>query len=744
MTGVAGRWDAALRRVSRALAVAGPLAVWLLAYEGLMAWRDEADENAARNAGRIFNAQVIDGGAAVAMDKLLARRDPQVIVLGPSYANTDVKPELLAARLGISKDEIALMSVPNSVGSHWYAILKYRVFDPGYRPKLVLVVSGLQSMLLTTPLTESSFVNLEVQLPDAGDPRIDAKVAQSATGLRWARLREQRGKVRAAWFDLLRDGPLTAFTALTPGQIRFALGGVFDDSRIDMRLYGASTPVVDANRGPTRFYNEELLPTPDDSFIGDVTRLATEHGARIVWLRPPMSPHIPDELDDVVLPGVQERTIALVEESGGSFVDMRDLPMTSQMFKNEDHMNVEGQRRFSEAIGKALLDLDALHPDAGPGGLPPLAPIVTVDGGPSGWVAPGDGVWVPPGATMRWTIDGWPPVRGTFAAEVMVERAGDIDGVVATVDDAQMWLRAEATDEVGRGYGRIDAAETPPGAFSVAVSAPDGGPPVRIAAIALGRKLRRTFVVGDAGELQGRALRLSAADARGIHPTYSKPPIHVPGENRPLVDLPDEVAAYDTERWSILSDEALMGETALGARCSPFRVAEDGLMLPIPNVPCGEVARKGHGRSCHTTDRMFFTAPDGSDPALNGRKYQIVLDPARRCAGAAWVYPVDDVSVAFPAGGMAELTDGARWFTLSAKYVNYREATLVVRLRVDGALVLDTAIDGRELRQGPRRWRLDPPVPATARDVVVELQSRDYVFYLLDELSLSERAPVVE
>lgn len=733
----------ASRLVSWALAVAGPLAVWALAYQGLMGWRDEADANAARNAGRIFNAQVIDGGAADAMDKLLARRDPQVIVLGPSYANTDVKPELLAARLGISKDEIALMSVPNSVGSHWYAILKYRVFDPGYRPKLVLVVSGLQSMLLTTPLTESSFVNLEVQLPDGGDPLIDAKVAHSA-GLRWARLREQRGKVRAAWFDLLRDGPLTALTALTPGQIRFALGSVFDDSQIDMRLYGASTPVVEANRGPTRFYNEELLPSPDDSFMGDVTALATEHGARIVWLRPPMSPHIPAELDDVVLPGVQERAIDVVQARGGSFVDMRDLPMTSQMFKNEDHMNIEGQRRFSEAIGKALLDLDALHPDAGPGGLPPLAPVVNVEGGPADWVAPADGVWVPPGATMRWRFDGWAPVRGTFAAELMVERAGDIVGVVAAVADSPVWLRAETSEAVGRGYGRVDAAETPVGPFSVSVSAPEGGPPVRVAALALGRKLRRAFVVGDAGTLQGRALRLSADDERGIHPTYTKPPIHVPGENRPLVDLPDEVAAYDTERWSILSDEALMGETALGARCSPFRVAEDGVMLPIPNVPCGEVARKGHGRSCHTTDRMFFTAPDGSDPARNGRKYQIVLDPARRCAGAAWVYPVDDVQVAFPTDGMAALPDGARWFTLSAKYVNYREAALVVRLRVDGDLVLDTAIDGRELKQGPRRWRLDPAIPPTAHDVVVELQSREYVFYLLDELSLSERAPVAE
>ncbi|MEQ1508681.1 MAG: hypothetical protein ABMB14_41020, partial [Myxococcota bacterium] len=382
----------AFRWWSGLLAIVGPLVVLLGAYRGLSAWNDEEDATAARNAGRVYNGKVLDVGAAAAMDRVLAARDPQVVVLGPSYANTDVRPELLAARLGVSKDDFALLSVPNSTGAHWYAVLKHRVFDPGYQPKLVVVVSGLQSMLLTTPLTESSFVNLEVQLPDGGDPVIEAKVEHSAS-LRWARLREQRGEVRAAWFDLLRDAPVMALTPLGPNQIRAALSRVFDDARIDMKLHGASTPVVELNRGDQRFYTPDLLPPPDQSFMADVTRLVAENGARIVWVRPPMSPYIPQELDDVVLPGVQEATIALVESLGGSFLDMRGLPMTTQMFKNEDHMNAEGARRFSEALAQALLDLDAMHPaipGAGAGGLPPLDLTVSS----TGPAVDRDGTWV--------------------------------------------------------------------------------------------------------------------------------------------------------------------------------------------------------------------------------------------------------------------------------------------------------------------------------------------------------------
>jgi hypothetical protein len=732
------------------LAVVGPLLVLKVCHDLVMSWRDLEEWTAERNAGRVFNAKVIDGGAVAAIERLLETRDPDVIVLGPSYANTDVRIDLLAARLGISKDEIAMMSVPNSTGAHWYTMLKYRVYGGGYRPKLVVVVSGLQSMLLTTPLTESSYVNLFVQLPVGGDPFVASKVDHSllssegvsAGGLWWARMREQRGKVRTWWFDQIRDLAATTVLPVNRAQVRTALNRVFDDANIDMRLHGASTPVVEVVRGPESYYTPDLLPSPEGSFIGDVTALVSEHGGRVVWVRPPMSPHVPDELDDVVLPGVQEHTIRLVEEKGGSFVDMRSLPMTSAMFKDEDHMNTEGSRRFSEALANALIELDALHPAAGPGGPPPLQVQTT---------GLSDDGWVQPGATATWTVADWEPVRGTFGCDLFLQ-ATSLQGVVATMNGAVAPLQAKAVPGTGllRANADTSSVPAPQGPFTITLSVPSDGAPVQVLALALGRKLRRTFVVGDAETLAGRSVRLMGVTRvvdgvlidDSIHPTYLAPITRVPGHDRKVVDLPDEDAAvFETENWAFLSDEALMGESAYGSRCSPLRVTENGKLLPMPNVPCTDVKRKGRGRSCHTTDRIFFSAPDGTDPAHNGRTYRLVLDEARRCDGSAWIYPTDKFEVAFPPAQLSELVEGARWLTLGAKYLNFRESMLLVKLTVDGAVRLDTAIDGRQLKLGPKIWPLDPPILPTAREVVLTIENTGHVFYLVQEITLSEREP---
>lgn len=735
------------RLLAGLLSLLGPLLVLGTSYDTIMGWRDLEEWTADRNAGRIFNARVIDGGAPVAMERLLALRDPDVIVLGPSYANTDVRVDLLAARLGVSKDKIAMMSVPNSTGAHWYAVLKHRVFGGGYRPKLVVVVSGLQSMLLTTPLTESSFVNLEVQLPEGGDEVINSHVEQSAS-FWWARVREQRGKVRSSWFDFVRDTSVTSILPVNRIGARAALNSVFDDSNIDMALHGASMPVVEANRGPSTFYTPDLLPKPKDSFMPDITALVAEHGSRVVWVRPPMSPHVPEERDDVVLPGIQEEAVRIVEEKGGSYVDMRSLPMTSTMFKDEDHMNTEGSRRFSEALAASLLDLDALHPAVRPEDLPPLDVSLEVIGEPSG-MAPPDGLWVLPGTTAVWTVSGWESVRGTFGSELYLQSSA-LQGVAVTVNGVPVPLLVKTSRDGLRATAETGATATPQGPFDITVSVPADGVPVEVLVLALGRKLRRTFVVGDALTLQGRSVRLLGVTSveqgvlvdNSVHPTYLAPITKVPNHDRDVFDLADESAAYfETDNWAFLSDEALMGEAAYGSRCSPLRVTEDGALLPMANVPCSEVKRKGHGRSCHTTDRIFFSALDGSDPAHNGRTYRLVLDEGRRCDGAAWIYPIDKLQVSFPTDQLAQLTEGAHWFTLSAKYLNFREALLLVHLEVDGVARIDTAIDGRELKLGARTWSLDPPIAPDAKSVLLTIENTSHVFYLVEGLTLSEREP---
>ncbi|MEM6927345.1 MAG: hypothetical protein AAF602_10465, partial [Myxococcota bacterium] len=289
--------------MTRILAFVGPIALWVVVYAIVMGFRDEEQVIADENAGRVFNARVVRGNVVDAIDEMLATRRPRVVVIGPSYANTNVRPVQLAEHLGLEAADIALISIPNSVGAHWYAVLKYRLLEAGHRPDLVLFVSGLQSMLLTTPLSESSFVNLQVHLPDGGDPRIDAKVRGSAD-LWWATVREQRGKVRGAFFEAVRDASVFW---LEPDPTRRSLARVFDDAKVDMSLYGHAMPVIESTRRTDRGFTPDLLPSPEASFLGDITELASASALKAVWVRPPMSPHIPPELDDVVPTGFQSR-----------------------------------------------------------------------------------------------------------------------------------------------------------------------------------------------------------------------------------------------------------------------------------------------------------------------------------------------------------------------------------------------------------------------------------------------------
>jgi hypothetical protein len=362
-----------------------------------------------------------------------------------------------------------------------------------------------------------------------------------------------------------------------------------------------------------RFYDPGLLGAPSDAFLSDITALAQAHGAEILWVRPPMSPHIPKHLDDRVGPGVQEAAMEVIASSGGHYLDMRALPMTAAMFKNEDHMNEEGSRRFTEALARAIQELGLLADD----------PVRQEDGRP--------------------------------VAELF---------------------------EVGR---------------------VDGG------------------VMVDAS----------------VRPAYPLPPGEVPGSDRGWLDAPANMARMETPRWAFLSDEHLIGETHFGSRCSPLRVHEDGLPLPLPNVPCVDVKNQGHGRSCHMPEALFFSSVDGTDPMENGRTYTLALDDERMCDGAAWLYPADRFTVAWPVARLDRLEEGADTFTLGGRYLQNRKVSLQVRLTVGGEVRVDEVIDGRRFKAGAVRWTLDPPIPGGLRDVVLEIENQDYVFYLIETAALS-------
>jgi hypothetical protein len=56
---------------------------------------------------------------------------------------------------------------------------------------------------------------------------------------------------------------------------------------------------------------------------------------------------------------------------------------------------------------------------------------------------------------------------------------------------------------------------------------------------------------------------------------------------------------------------------------SVIHVYENGLLLGPPHASHDEIRRSGGGRYSHWKGRLYFSASDGSDPRVNGRRYEV-------------------------------------------------------------------------------------------------------------------------
>jgi len=290
-------------------------------------------DQALRNAGRVLNGRRLDAQVAEVVDRQLALRQPRVVVLGNSNANTDLQVRLLADHLGVQPADILVLSIPLSIGAHWYAILEQRVFGGGHRPDLIIVVSRLQLALWTVPLSEAGWVNLEAHL-DGPHPLI-----RRLSGWRgpswWRRLRAARARWREALVQAPRD---TAIRWLFPDGPSLAEAAAALPTRpqslAELRGLGARPE----------------LPAVDDSYLPPIADLAEAHGARLIVARPPIAPHVPDPAADRVPSQVADQVAGWAGSRGVVYADLAALPMLRHHYRNPTHLAVSGARRFTRAL----------------------------------------------------------------------------------------------------------------------------------------------------------------------------------------------------------------------------------------------------------------------------------------------------------------------------------------------------------------------------------------------------------
>lgn len=700
--------------VPTVLAAILPLLVLSLGAWGVARFEPRPEKGEARelaNAGRVMNGRRLNTSVVDAMEAELAKHEPEVLIVGNSYANTNIDPKLVAKALDLPPRKVRVLSVPNSVGSHWYAMLKNRVYANGHHPPLVIVVSPLQSMLLTEPYSEASYTNLTVQL-EPTEPLLDTKIARSSELV--SLLRQKRGAVR----DTLLAGVRDAAVGLIYPSERLrrdneqALERVFHDSKIDMERYRSALPVVETREGGET--GAAAVPHPTESMLPHLAELATANGSRLLFVRSPMAPRTPPGELDAVPEGWEQATFEVLDDAGHFLADLSGLPMQDALFHNPGHMSDEGARLFTRALTQVIRDRDVY-------GGPPAAMSwrpgpPTVEGGsepPAGQaelVALLDGRWLAPGDTLTVGFDeGWEAPAVTWDLQVLAEQFGEgalpriaVDGAVQELD-----VRPAGAD---RRRLRVDRTKPPPqGPWSVTVSVDPGAPPVLVQGIRVGRGVGARQVLGRPenhlpvqyelfGQLELRDGRIAIESTPA---SYLTPPPQVPRANRRVTPNRRRrvLGALDAADLDFLSDANTMRVTPLGVRCSPIQVLADGVPLPRPHEACSDKTRGPLGRVCHGPNkRIVFSTLDGEPVARSPVQWSLALDPERSCAGGRWLYPGDQLTV--PLGGrvLDRFREGARTLTLTGAVLDKKPATVTVYLRVDQQVVLRDVLllDGKD------------------------------------------------
>jgi hypothetical protein len=302
-------------------------------------------------------------GKAAGMERKLRGQRPEVIVLGSSLARTNVESELLAQELGLNRKNVTMMTLPNATAAHWYAIMKNRVFANGHRPKAVIMVGALTTMITPDVLMDSNIERLVNQLSD-DEPVIGKKVfgTLSPSDFRYLYMREQAGQIRDDMLVSYRDWAL----GLLFGSHGKSVEGrrladraneiVFADENMDYGLHGQGGGLWG---GAVEEIDLSGVDVGQDSLVPDIGELARAYGAYAVFVRTPFPPSNSD--NDLVEPDLERETVEVMESAEAGYIDLRSLNLDDSYFQDMRHMSRDGAVIFTKALAKSILSMGLLE-----------------------------------------------------------------------------------------------------------------------------------------------------------------------------------------------------------------------------------------------------------------------------------------------------------------------------------------------------------------------------------------------
>lgn len=299
-----------------------------------------------------------------AMDREIARTQPDVVVVGPSFARTDIDPRTLEAALGDPPRAVSVLSENAATGADWYAILKYRVFAQGAKPKLVVLVATMSTLLSDTSHHRDQAATVHTPEPDP------VLAARSTPQGQVERLLARRSRMRDDIVEGVRDAALGlifgAEHQISEGKAvaRYATANVFRKERVaGMAAQNRLLPVVEAEvESPLDGAEAEGSLHPERSMLPEILALVEQAGAKLVVLLPPTT--TTRGFGQRLSASSEAEVVSYVRGLGIGWLDLRDVAYPSSAYRDGRHMAPQTARQFTALVAENLRTIGALPGEA--------------------------------------------------------------------------------------------------------------------------------------------------------------------------------------------------------------------------------------------------------------------------------------------------------------------------------------------------------------------------------------------
>lgn len=333
---------------------AGPLAPELIQHGEAAPYRENAE-----------------GVREVSFAERLAKRKPEVVILGSSVTACAIDPGLLQERSG---REVLDLTIAGGMSASWYLLMKNVIAKGTPKPKLVIL--GFRDVYLTVPdfRVEGRYKAMLDRYVDGPEPTLDrraylAKLGASEYFLRrhWAPF-QRRDEIRDRVETWAKAGLPSVLLGRSEDQLRASVERVFaEENKLHPKVNTAEEKALGSDLD-RHFEFDEVLAK---SFLPDIIEIAKESGIQLAFVR--MRPRRNAEPAEVqlkypsffreLLPGYEAKLDDYLEQQGVMLFDFtKDERIPLEWYARDDHLDFDfGRRGFTEILaGEMAAALDAL------------------------------------------------------------------------------------------------------------------------------------------------------------------------------------------------------------------------------------------------------------------------------------------------------------------------------------------------------------------------------------------------